>query len=60
MFSSWFILQTVLKLVELQPESPLEHQLQDSTCARDMSVSPEVVTLLLEIEAIDTIPNGRL
>nr|XP_016941235.1 uncharacterized protein LOC108018227 [Drosophila suzukii] len=56
MFSSRFILQTVLKLVELQPESPLEQQLEDDLCkVWDMSVSPEVVTLLLENEAIDPI-----
>jgi len=56
MFSSRFILQTVLKLVELQPESPLEQQLEDDLCkVWDMSVSPEVVTLLLENVAIYTI-----
>ncbi|XP_016992783.1 uncharacterized protein [Drosophila takahashii] len=56
MFSSRFILQTVMKLVELQPESPLEQQLEDDLCkVWDMSVSPEVVTLLLENEAIDPI-----
>ncbi|XP_017125239.1 uncharacterized protein LOC108144685 [Drosophila elegans] len=56
MFSSRFILQTVMKLVELQPESPLEQQLEDDLCkVWDMSVAPEVVTLLLENEAIDPI-----
>jgi len=61
MFSSRFILQTVLKLLELQPDSPLQQKLEDDLCkVWDMSVSPEVVTLLLESEAIDTIPNGRL
>jgi len=48
MFSSQFILQTVLKLVELQSKSSLEQ-------VWDMSVSPEVVTLLLENEAINPI-----
>ncbi|XP_037728626.1 voltage-dependent calcium channel beta subunit-associated regulatory protein-like [Drosophila subpulchrella] len=46
----------VLKLVELQLESPLEQQLEDDLCkVWGLSVSPEVVTLLLENEAIDTI-----
>ncbi|EDW92067.1 uncharacterized protein LOC6531557 [Drosophila yakuba] len=56
MFSSRFILKTVMKLVELQPESSLDQQLEDDLCkVWDMSVSPEVVTLLLENEAIDPI-----
>ncbi|KAH8308780.1 hypothetical protein KR059_001539 [Drosophila kikkawai] len=56
MYSSRFILQTVMKLVQLQPDSPLEQQLEDDLCkVWDMSVSPEVVTLLLENDAVDPI-----
>ncbi|KAH8234261.1 hypothetical protein KR038_004889 [Drosophila bunnanda] len=56
MYSRRFILQTVMKLVQLQPDSALEQQLEDDLCkVWDMSVSPEVVTLLLENDAVDPI-----
>ncbi|XP_022223675.2 uncharacterized protein LOC111074960 [Drosophila obscura] len=53
MYSRRFILQTLLKLSQ-QEAGSLGRELEDDLCkVWDMSVSPEVVTLLLENDAIE-------
>ncbi|EDW47999.1 uncharacterized protein LOC6609296 [Drosophila sechellia] len=56
MYSSRFILKTVMRVGDLLRHSTLDQQLEDDLCkVWDMSVSPDVVTLLLENGAIDPI-----
>ncbi|KAH8275597.1 uncharacterized protein [Drosophila bipectinata] len=56
MYSSRFILQTMMQLNQLTPDSQLDQQLEDDLCkVWDMSTSPEVVSMLLENDAVDSI-----
>ncbi|TDG50211.1 hypothetical protein AWZ03_003427 [Drosophila navojoa] len=56
MFSKKFILQTLMQLSQQVPHTALELELEDDLCkVWDMSVSPEVVALLLENDAIELI-----
>ncbi|EDW34985.1 GL20076 [Drosophila persimilis] len=54
MYSRRFILQTLMKLSQQEAIETLGQELEDELCkVWDMSVSPEVVTLLLENDAIE-------
>ncbi|KAH8300667.1 hypothetical protein KR018_006204 [Drosophila ironensis] len=56
MYSSRFILQTMMQLSHLEADSHLEQQLEEDLCkVWDMSTAPEVVSMLLENDAIDSI-----
>ncbi|KAH8306901.1 hypothetical protein KR044_000538, partial [Drosophila immigrans] len=56
MYSKKFILQTLMTLSQLPPQTTLEVELEDELCKLwDMSVSKEVVDFLLENDAIDLI-----
>ncbi|XP_062134688.1 uncharacterized protein LOC133844625 [Drosophila sulfurigaster albostrigata] len=56
MYSKKFILQTMMTLSQLPPQTPLETELEDELCKLwDMSVSKEVVDFLLLNDSIDVI-----
>ncbi|KAH8401429.1 hypothetical protein KR009_005367 [Drosophila setifemur] len=56
LFSRRFILQTMMQLSQLSADTPLEQQLEDDLCkVWDMSTAPEVVQMLLENDAVDSI-----